>query len=205
MDVGKHLKKKFLTGLFILIPLLVTAYVIYLIVSTVDMVISPVLKNLTLQVTGQELYVPGAGFFLFLAFVYAAGVLASNYMGKRILVYGESMLRKIPFVKGVYSSVKDMTTAFSAEKAESFQGVVLTEFPFPGRFAVGFITNRACTIEGQNFCTVFIPTTPNPTSGYLVMVREEELKFLDLPVDRALRYIVSLGTSTTELPWTRKY
>ena len=157
-----------------------------------------------MEVTGKELYVPGTGFFVFLALVYVAGLFASNYIGKQIFAYGESLLQKIPFVKGVYSSVKDMTTAFSAEKAESFQGVVLTEFPFPGRFAMGFITNRTCTIEGQSLCTVFIPTTPNPTSGYLIMVREEELKFLDLPVDKALRYIVSLGTSPTELPWIEK-
>lgn len=202
MGIAHHLKKKFLTGFIILIPLLVTVYVIYFIVSSADAVISPVMKNLTLELTGTEIYVPGAGFILFVIIAYVTGVLASNYFGKRLLSRGEAILRKIPFVKGIYSSVKDMTTAFSAEKAEAFQGVVLTEFPFPGRYALGFITNRTC-MAGFSLCSVFVPTTPNPTGGYLIMVREEELKFLDIPVDAALRYIVSLGTSQIELPWTK--
>jgi uncharacterized membrane protein len=68
-----------------------------------------------------------------------------------------------------------------------------------------FFTNRTCTRDGQSLCTVFIPTTPNPTSGYLLMVREKELQFLGLPVDRALRYIVSLGTSPTGMPWIENH
>lgn len=204
MIMTKHLKKHFFTGLVILIPLLVTVYVIYLVISSVDVVISPIIKKVTLQFTGRELYVAGTGFFLFLIIVYLTGVLASNYVGKRLLHCGEMVLKRIPFVKGIYSSVKDMTTAFSAEKAATFQGVALTEFPFARRYAIGFITKRTATAEGRNLCSVFIPTTPNPTSGYLIMVREEDLIPLDMPVDKALGYIISLGTSPIKLPWIEK-
>jgi uncharacterized membrane protein len=204
MIVTRHFKKQFFTGLVILIPLLVTVYVIYLVISSVDTVISPIIRKVTVQLTGKDLYVPGTGFFLFLIIVYLTGVLASNYIGKRLLHCGEMVLKKIPFVKGIYSSVKDMTTAFSAEKASTFQGVALTEFPFARRYAIGFITKRTTTEEGRSICSVFIPTTPNPTSGYLIMVREEDLILLDMPVDKALGYIVSLGTSPIRLPWIEK-
>ena len=204
MDPAKHVKNKFLTGLFVLIPLLVTIYIIYLIINSVDAIASPVIRNIIFYLTGKELYVPGTGLFLFIVIAYVTGMLASNLIGKRLLAYGERILRKIPYVKGIYNSVKDMTDAFSSEKKRSFKEVVLAEFPLKGSYAVGFVTNRFGTLSGKEFCTVFVPTTPNPTSGYLIMIPEHELLFLDMPVDEALKYVISLGTSGTELAWTEK-
>jgi len=204
MDLTKHLKKKFLTGLFVLIPLLVTIYIIYLVISFVDTILSPVISNITLRITGKEIYVPGTGLFLFAVVAYATGILASNYIGKRMLSYGERLVKKIPFVKGIYSSVKDMTDSFSSEKKNSFKEVVLAEFPFQGRYAIGFVTNRITGQSSEELCTVFVPTTPNPTSGYLIIIPEGELIFLDMPVDNALKYIISLGTAGIELAWKEK-
>ncbi|HBA55884.1 MAG TPA: DUF502 domain-containing protein [Syntrophorhabdus aromaticivorans] len=204
MGITNHLKNKFLTGLFVLIPLLVTVYIIYLVISSVDMVIAPFIRNLSLCVIGRETYIPGTGLILFVAVAYVTGILASNYIGKRLLSHGEAALRKIPFVKGIYNSVKDMTDAFSSEKKRSFKEVVLAEFPFPGRYAIGFVTNRTKVFSGKELCAVFVPTTPNPTSGYLVMIPENELMFLDMAVDDGLKYIISLGTSGAELEWNEK-
>ena len=204
MDLTKHLKKKFLTGLFVLIPLLVTIYIIYLVISFVDTILSPVISNITLRLTGNEMYIPGTGLFLFAVVAYATGILASNYIGKRMLSYGERLVKKIPFVKGIYSSVKDMTDSFSTEKKHSFKEVVLAEFPFQGRYAIGFVTNRITGQSSEELCTVFVPTTPNPTSGYLIIIPEGELIFLDMPVDNALKYIISLGTARIELTWKEK-
>ncbi|OPY76972.1 MAG: hypothetical protein A4E65_02999 [Syntrophorhabdus sp. PtaU1.Bin153] len=204
MGITNHLKKKFLTGLFVLIPVLVTVYIIYLVINSVDMVIAPFVRSLSLYAIGKEVYIPGTGLILFVAVAYVTGVLASNYIGNRLLSHGESVLRKIPFVKGIYNSVKDMTNAFSSEKKRSFKEVVLAEFPFPGRYAVGFVTNRMRVFSDRELCAVFVPTTPNPTSGYLVMIPENELMFLDMPVDDALKYIISLGTSGSRLEWNGK-
>lgn len=204
MELTKHLKKKFLTGLFILTPLLVTVYIMYLIISSVDTIIAPMIRNVTLHFTGKEIYIPGTGLFLFIVFVYVTGLLASNFIGKRLLSRGEKIMRKIPFVKGIYSSVKDMTDAFSSQKERSFKEVVLTEFPLKGSYAIGFITNRTRSRGEDEICTVFIPTTPNPTSGYLIMVPENQLMFLDVAVDEALKYIISLGTTGAELVWKEK-
>ncbi|OPY73091.1 MAG: hypothetical protein A4E63_01064 [Syntrophorhabdus sp. PtaU1.Bin050] len=204
MRITNHLKKKFLTGLFVLIPLFVTVYIIYLVINSVDTVIAPFIRNLSLYVIGREMYIPGTGLIIFVVVAYVTGVLASNYIGNRFLSHGEAALRKIPFVKGIYNSVKDMTNAFSSEKKRSFKEVVLAEFPFPGRYAIGFVTNRTKAFSGKELCAVFVPTTPNPTSGYLIMVPENELIFLDMPVDNALKHIISLGTSGARLEWNEK-
>lgn len=204
MDLAKHFKKKFLTGLFILIPLLVTVYILYLVVVSVDAFIAPIVKNITFQLAGREMFIPGTGLVLLIFVIYLTGVSVSNYAGKRLLAYGEMFLKKIPFVKGIYSSVKDITDAFSSEKRESFKEVVLIEFPCKGNLAIGFITNRIKKDPDKTICSVFIPTTPNPTSGYLVMVPEKELTFLDMTVDNALKYIISFGIGYTELPWKKQ-
>jgi uncharacterized membrane protein len=96
-----------------------------------------------------------------------------------------------------------MTDAFSSDKVKSFKEVVLVEYPFPGRYTIGFVTKRI-QIEEKLFCSVFIPTTPNPTSGYLILIKEEGLTFLDVPTDDALKYIISLGTARIESPWKEK-
>ncbi len=204
MNLTKHLKKKFLTGLFVLIPVVVTIYIIYTVISFVDTILAPVIRNTTMYFIGKEVYIPGTGLFLFAAVAYTTGIIASNYVGNRFLSYGEMILKKIPFVKGIYSSVKDMTDSFSSEKKRSFKEVVLAEFPFKGRYAVGFITNRISQNQNGQYCTVFVPTTPNPTSGYLIVVPEKELIFLDITVDNALKYIISLGTAGIELTWKER-
>ena len=204
MDVTKHLKKKFITGFFVLIPLLVTIYITYLVISFVDTILAPAIRNITFHLVGKEMYIPGTGLFLFAGFAYVTGVLASNYLGNRFLSYGEKILRKIPFVKVIYSSVKDMTDSFSSEKKRSFKEVVLAEFPSPGRYTIGFVTNRIKDQSGKEHCAVFVPTTPNPTSGFLIIIPERQLIFLDLSVDNALKYIISLGTAGSEIAWEEK-
>jgi len=199
-----QIKKTFLTGFFVLIPILVTIYIIYIIVSFTDTAISPIMKNITSNTIGKELYIPGAGLILFIIITYLTGVLASNFFGKRLLSHSEKMLKKIPFVKSIYSSVKDMTDAFSSDKTKSFKEVVMVDFPFKGRYAIGFITNRIHNGEKGTLCSVFIPTTPNPTSGYLIMIPEEEVIFLGMHIDDAIKYIVSLGTLRVELEWKEK-
>ncbi|HVN96824.1 MAG TPA: DUF502 domain-containing protein [Syntrophorhabdaceae bacterium] len=203
MSVTKHIKSKFFTGLFILIPLIVTLYIIYFVISFFEPLVAPLVKSALARLSGRELYIPGAGFILFIIITYITGILASNYFGKKALARGEQLLKRIPVVKSIYGSVKDMTEAFSSDRIKSFKEVVLVEYPFPGRYAIGFVTKRI-QINSKQLCSVFIPTTPNPTSGYIILVQEEELTFLDIPADDALKYIISLGTARTEAPWKEK-
>lgn len=203
MDITKHIKTKFLTGLIFLIPLIVTVYIVNLIISFFEPLVAPTVRSVLSRLTGREIYVPGVGFILFIIITYATGVLATNYFGKRALVRAEGLLKRIPFVKGIYGSVKDMTDAFSSDRIKSFNDVVLVEFPFPGRYAIGFVTKKIQIAEKQ-LCSVFIPLTPNPTASFLIMVSEKDLTFLDISAEDALKHIISLGTTRHEFPWKEK-
>lgn len=203
MSITKHLKKKFVTGLFVLIPLIVTAYIIYLVISFIENFIGPVLRNIFFQVFQREVYITGTAFIIFVVMTYITGLFVSNYFGKTLFSRGERLLQRIPIVKSIYSSVKDMTEAFSSDKLKSFKEVVLVGSPLNGLLVIGLVTNRLKMNE-KPYCAVFIPTTPNPTSGYLVLVRESELVFLDMPTDDALKYIISLGTSRAGFTWNEK-
>jgi len=203
MGMANHLKKKFITGLLVLIPLIVTAYIAYLIISFIENFIGPALKNIFFQVFQREVYITGMACIIFVVITYLTGLFVSNYFGKTVFSRGEQLVRRIPIVKSIYGSVKDMTEAFSSDKIKSFKEVVLLEFPFQGRYAIGLVTNRV-EIKGLPHCSVFVPTTPNPTSGYIVLVREDDLLFLDMPTDDALKYIISLGTSRSGILWNGK-
>jgi uncharacterized membrane protein len=201
--VANHLKKKFITGLLVLIPLIVTAYIIYLVVSFMEGFIGPALSNIFYQVFRREVYVTGMACIIFVVLTYLTGLFVSNYFGRTVFSRGERLVKRIPIVKSIYGSIKDMTEAFSSEKIKSFKEVVLIEFPFPGRYAIGLVTNRV-EIRGLPHCSVFVPTTPNPTSGYIILVKEEDLLFLDMATDDALKYIISLGTSRGGSIWNGK-
>lgn len=203
MGMAKHLKKKFITGLMVLIPLIVTVYIIYLVVSFIENFIGPALRNIFFQVFEREVYITGTAVIIFVVITYLTGLFVSNYFGRTVFSRGERLVKRIPIVKSIYGSVKDMTEAFSSDKIKSFKEVVLIEFPFRGRYAMGLVTNRV-EIKGLQHCSVFVPTTPNPTSGYIILAREEELVFLDMATDDALKYIVSLGTSRSGFTWTGK-
>ena len=203
MSMAKHLKKKFITGLMVLIPLIVTVYIVYLVVSFIENFIGPALRNIFFQVFEREVYITGTAVIIFVVITYLTGLFVSNYFGRTVFSRGERLVKRIPIVKSIYGSVKDMTEAFSSDKIKSFKEVVLIEFPFRGRYAMGLVTNRV-EIKGLEHCSVFVPTTPNPTSGYIILAREEELIFLDMATDDALKYIVSLGTSRSGFAWTGK-
>lgn len=204
MVVSKHIKKTFIAGFFVLIPVLVTVYIVYFVVSSIDSIISPLIKNIITNTTGKEIYIPGTGFIIFVIITYLTGILASNYFGKKLLFYGELVIHRIPFVKGIYKSLKDIFNTFSLESTRAFKEVVLIEMPAKGKFFIGFITKRFKTEDGRALCNVFIPTTPNPTSGFLIIVREDELTFLNITPEEAIKYIVSLGLTQTDFSWTEK-
>lgn len=194
MSLTNHLKKKFIAGLFILIPVIATAYIIYAVVAFIENFIGPALRNIFFQVFQREVYITGTAFLIFIVITYVTGVFVSNYFGKTVFARGERIVARIPIIKSIYGSVKDMTEAFSSDKIKSFKEVVLIEFPFKGRHAIGLVTNRV-DLNGIRHCSVFVPTTPNPTSGYIIFAPETELLFLDMATDDALKYIISLGTS----------
>jgi uncharacterized membrane protein len=126
--------------------------------------------------------------------VLLVGILSANYIGKNIVQYGETFMRRVPLVRGVYSTMKKIMDTFSMK--HSFHGVALVEYPRKGCYSVGFMTGEvrgeSMGLDGR-FITVFVPTTPNPTAGFLLILPEAEVKRLDMTVEQGMKFIVSIG------------
>jgi uncharacterized membrane protein len=200
------MKKYLITGLLIWIPLGITLWVLHLIVSSMDQVLTllpPEFQPETLF--GRQ--VPGLGLVLTFVVVLLTGVAASNIIGQRLLRAWEAALRRIPVVRSIYSGVKQVSDSLFRPGGQAFRKAVLVQWPRPGSWTIAFLTGQpggdvANHLAGD-YLTVYVPTTPNPTGGYFVMLRREDVVELDMSVDDALKYIISMGVATPR-PGVRK-
>lgn len=194
------LKKYLVAGLLIWLPLAITLWVLEFLVSTMDRTL------LLLPLEWQPdrwigVHIPGFGLLLSLAIVLATGFLAANIIGQRLIVWWEGLLARIPFVRSIYSSVRQVSHTLFSHQGQSFRKVVLVEFPQRGQWTLGLVVGvpgdrLAGAIDGEPLMTVFVPTAPNPTSGYVIMVRPSEVREVDVSVDDAIKFHVSLGVVT---------
>ncbi|AEA46206.1 DUF502 domain-containing protein [Archaeoglobus veneficus] len=186
-----ELRNTFLAGLLILIPLLATVYVVYWTFTFVDNLLKPAL----LKIIG--FYFPGLSWIALVALIFALGALGRFAIGNKVIEATENFLRKIPVVRTIYSAAKEASKAILVSETERIKGVVLVEYPRKGIYAIGFTTgtrmDEAIEKTGKKLVNVFIPTSPNPTSGLVVLVPEEELIYLDMSVEDALRVVISGG------------
>ncbi len=181
-------KKYFITGLLVLIPIWATYYVLSGLLRAID----NLLGDLPGYLLGLKF--PGLGIITLILFVLLVGVLSANYIGKNIVRYSDTLMQRVPLVRGIYSTMKKIMETFSMK--HSFHGVGLVEYPRKGCYSVGFITGG---LQGEElgmtgrFMTVFVPTTPNPTAGFLLILPEAEVQRLDMTVEQGMKFIVSLG------------
>ena len=185
--MSSHFRRMFLSGLFALIPVAITVWVVSTVFLSFDVWLQPAFEYFF----GRKL--PGLGFIATLTLVYLLGVVANNVIGRRVLRAWEEFIKRIPVVKGLYGGVKQVTEAFGPQSQDEFREVVMLEFPHPGTYALGFATTA---LEAPNVGParyVFVPTTPNPTSGYLLIVPRHKLTPLKLSVEDGLKLIVSGG------------
>jgi len=181
-------KKYFITGLLVIIPIWATYYVLSGLLGVID--------NLLGDLPGYFLGLkfPGLGIITLVLFVLLVGLLSANYIGKNVVRYGETLMHRVPLVRGVYSTMKKIMDTFSMK--HNFHGVALVEYPRNGCYSVGFMTGE---VKGESiglagrFITVFVPTTPNPTAGFLLILPEAEVKRLDMTVEQGMKFIVSIG------------
>jgi uncharacterized membrane protein len=185
--IGRNLGAKFSIGLITAVPVGVTVWILWWGFNTIDNVLQPFIKT----IWGHT--IPGVGFGITVVFIYLVGILASNVIGKRLIRYGESALPWMPVVRQLYTGVKQIIEGFTAPTKTRRMQPVITEFPRKGMKVVGFATNEVLTESGKKLVTVFIPTSPNPTSGYLQIVDEDEIVRTDMSVENALKMIVSAG------------
>ena len=186
----KLFRRHFLAGLFVLIPAGITFMVLRFIYNRVADILGPLVR---LLVGGFPNWaVELISFILLLVIVYVVGLMASNLTGKRLIALGERLILKLPLVEKIYSSVKQVIDTFSTEKITAFKEVALVEFPNPDLRVIGFLTGR---IEsgGKAFYFVFIPTTPNPTTGFLQLVPESKIQKVPVSVEDAFKIILSGG------------
>lgn len=185
--IGRKMRKHFLAGILLIVPLWVTVWLFSWLFSTVDDYLQPLVRT----ITGYT--IPGVGFAATLLIIYIAGVIASNVIGRRLVGYGEAALGRIPVARYLYNGVRQIVSSFSDPGTTGFMQVVLIEFPRRGTRTLGFITNEATSRTGKKLLNVFIPTSPNPTSGFLQIVDESEIIRTGISVDEALKMIVSGG------------
>jgi uncharacterized membrane protein len=190
--VGRKLRRQFIAGILVSIPLGATVIILIWIFNSIDNLLQPLIT----EIWGHN--IPGVGFVVTVVLIYLAGVLASNVLGKRLIHHGDSLLKRIPIFNQIYSGIKQIVDSFSSLDKTTFMQVVLVEFPRKGMRTIAFVTNETTDKSGQKLVNVLIPNSPNPMSCFLEIVREEEVVRTKIPVDQALKMIVSAGRMLPE-------
>jgi uncharacterized membrane protein len=200
------MKKYLITGLLIWIPLAITIWVLDLIVGAMDqslLLLPPQLQPSALF--GRQ--IPGLGALLTVVIVFVTGVLASNILGQRLLFFWEYLLGRIPVVKTIYNGVKQVSDTLFAPGGQAFRKALLVQYPREGSWTIAFLTGQpggdvANHLHGD-YVSVYLPTTPNPTSGFFLMMPRADVVELDMSVDEALTYVISMGVVAPEQPGTK--
>lgn len=201
------MKKYLITGLLIWIPLAITIWVLELIVSTMDqslLLLPP--KYQPHVLFGHQ--IPGLGALLTVLVVFVTGVLASNILGQRLVLFWEKILGRIPVVKTIYTAVKQVSDTLFAPGGQAFSKALLVQYPRQGCWTIAFLTGEpggdlANHLRGD-YVSIYLPTTPNPTSGFFLVMPRTDVIELDMSVDDALKYVISMGVVAPELPSPRK-
>ncbi len=187
LRVGMSIRRHFVAGILLMLPITVTIGILFWLFTSIDNVLQPLVR----MITGYT--IPGVGFAITLILIYIAGVIVSNIIGRRLVSYGEAALGRMPIARYVYNGVRQIISAFSNPNTTGLMQVVLIEFPRRGTRTLGFVTNEVTSGSGKKLLNIFIPTSPNPTSGFLQIVDESEVIRTDISVDHALKMIVSGG------------
>jgi uncharacterized membrane protein len=190
------LKKYLITGLLIWIPLVITLWVLKLIVDTLDQSLLLLPEALRTE-NWAGVHIPGLGAILTIAIVFATGVFARNFFGAQLVELWHDILHRIPVVNSIYSSVKQISDTLFSSSGQAFRKALLVQWPRPGMWTIAFLTGTpAGDVAAQlpdDCLSIYVPTTPNPTGGYFVIVPRKDVIELEMSVDQALKYIISMG------------
>lgn len=191
------LRKWLLAGLLVIVPVAITAAVLRWIIETLDQTLL-ILPEAWQPDRLLGVHIPGFGVLLTLAILLTVGAIASNFVGKKLVNLGDRIVSRIPVVRGIYSSVKQVSDTLFSESGNAFRTAVLVQWPRADVWTIGFVTGTpggdvTTYLRGEEFVSVYVPTTPNPTGGYFVMLRKSDCIELKMSVDEALKYVVSMG------------
>lgn len=194
--MSMRLKKYFVTGLLIWVPLGITLWVLNLLVSIMDQTLLLLPEQFQTE-SWLGMHVPGLGVVMTLVVVLATGLVATNMLGQRLLQFWENVLGRIPVFKSIYNSVKQVSDTLFSSGGHAFRKALLVQYPREGSWTIAFLTGQpggdvANHLQGE-YWSVYVPTTPNPTSGFFLILRKSDVIVLDMSVDAALKYIISMG------------
>ncbi|MBI3180238.1 MAG: DUF502 domain-containing protein [Deltaproteobacteria bacterium] len=208
MAKSRTFRRVFLTGLIVILPIFISLWVIHFIFSLIDDTVTPLVLDLIrlLGLSGWvesawvEYFAPVVSVMLSVLLIYLVGLVGGNVLGRQVLQFLDKLLMQVPFVRGIYSATRQFLDTFSRARGGAFRRVVLVEYPRQGLWTMGFVTSETkgevqARTEGK-VLNVFLPTTPNPTSGWLIFVREDEVVQLDMSVDEAIKMVISGGVVT---------
>src|SRR5574340_217552 len=190
------MKRYFVTGLLIWVPLGITVWVLKLLIGTMDQSLLLLPQSLRPE-TWLGVYIPGLGVILTLLVIFLTGLVTANIIGQRLIRFWEGLLGRIPVVKSIYYSVKQVSDTLFSSSGEAFRKALLVPYPRPGSWTIAFPTGPpgggvANHLQGE-YVSGYVPTTPNPASGFFLMMPRSEVIELEMSVDEALKYIISMG------------
>jgi uncharacterized membrane protein len=192
------IRNKFFTGLIILLPTLLTGWILYRLFKSVDSILMPIVERYPF------LDIPGLGFFTVVIILLLTGIFAGNFIGRRIIHWLEKGIGQIPLVSRLYIAFKQMSEVFLQEKRTAFRTAIIIEYPRRGVYSVGFVTSTWSYRDPEGtdrvFYNVFLPTTPIPTSGLFLMIPEEDTIPMNCSVEEALKMVISGGAIATSIP-----
>ena len=198
----RRLRNVFITGLLITLPIALTWFILQFLLKNFD-ALSPVFTRMLIQLGApipEGFRIPFLGLVVTLLIVLAVGWLTTNFFGKKLFELGELMIEKIPFVRRIYKGSKQVVSSIAEADTSTFRKVVLIEFPRRGLLAIGFVTGESRgevqRITRENMLNVFVPTMPNPTSGFLIFPPPEELTEVSMTIEEGIKYVVSGGLVT---------
>ena len=189
---SKTTKHYILTGLFSILPIAAT----YWIVSKLFNLFSNPGSTIVEIIFSENIppYIPElVGFILTILFIYIIGILVSNVLGKRVYLWLEAILSRIPIVNAVYRTIKQITTTISSPERQAFKKVVFIEYPRKGIWTLTMVTGESTNKKGEKFYHIFVPTTPNPTSGYMLYIPQKDTQKTDISIEEGLKIIISGG------------
>jgi len=179
-------------GLFAIVPLALTFYIIKIIIVFLDQLTAPILEKIKLEI-------PGFGLILTLLIIFSLGIFVTNVLGRRLFSWTERLISSIPLVKTIYNTLKQITNAFSgATQTENYQRVIYIQYPRKELWTISFVTGESVDGSGKEYYHVFVPTTPNPTSGVFIIIPKKDAIEADLSVEEGLKAVISGGLLAPE-------
>lgn len=189
--IAKHLRSRLVNGILVLVPLGLTFFVFKLLFGSLSGILLPVLRPLLRGV--PEFFLVLIAFFSMMLLVYIVGEAATRMIGRRMITMGEALLLRMPVIKSVYAASKQVVDSFSNTTNTAYKAVVMVDYPRDGTLALGFVTGTTIDNNGNVYVTVFVPTTPNPTSGFMLFVPEADVRYVNMTVEEAVKAVFSGG------------